>query len=88
MSTLIIRKKAGNIWEHYPSDEPMFILSNWYVKSGVPFFQIQEIGGSLRKLYNVSEITVYDIGGVAETFANITALMQRLKALNYTPFAP
>ena len=86
MATLIIRKVLGGIWEHYPSDAPMFILSNWYVKTDEPYFQIQEIGGSQRKIYLISQITVFDINGGPETFANFTALMVRLKALDYTAF--
>lgn len=87
MDTLQIKKKIGGIWEHYPSGQPMFILSDWYVKSGVPYFQIEEIGGSQRKIYDVANVTVFDIGGAPESFSNITDLMTRLKALGYTPFA-
>jgi len=86
MATLIIRKVLGGIWEHEPSDGPLFILSNWYVKVNVPYFQLQEIGGSQRKIYLISQITVFDINGGPETFANFTALMVRLKALDYTAF--
>jgi hypothetical protein len=86
MATLIIRKVLGGIWEHEPSDAPLFILSNWYVKVNVPYFQLQEIGGSQRKIYLISQITVFDINGGPETFANFTALMVRLKALDYTAF--
>jgi len=86
MATLIIRKVLGGIWEHEPSDAQLFILSNWYVKVNVPYFQLQEIGGSQRKIYLISQITVFDINGGPETFANFTALMVRLKALDYTAF--
>jgi len=86
MATLIIRKKSGGIFEHY--DSQLFILSNFYVKVDVPYFQIQEIGGSQRKQYLVSEITVFDdtLAGSAETFTSFTGLMQRLKFLGYPAF--
>ena len=87
MANLIIRKKSGGIFEHY--DSQLFILSNFYVKVDVPYFQIQEIGGSQRKQYLVAEITVFDdtTGGGAETFTGFTQLMQRLKFLGYPAFS-
>ncbi|MFY8170076.1 MAG: hypothetical protein ACOVK2_03050, partial [Candidatus Fonsibacter sp.] len=88
MSTLIIRKKSLKTWLHTDSVLGDFIISKFYFNADNGNFQVVEQGQSKRVIYDVSDITLYDDtdGGVAETFANITALSLRLEALNYPAF--
>jgi len=88
MSTLIIRKKSLKTWLHTDSILGDFIISKFYFNADNGNFQVVEQGQSRRVIYNVTDITLYDDtdGGVAETFANITALSLRLEELNYPAF--
>jgi len=88
MSTLIIRKKSLKTWLHTDSILGDFIISKFYFNADNGNFQVVEQGQSRRVIYDVTDITLYDDtdGGVAETFANITALSLRLEELNYPAF--
>lgn len=86
MATLKIKKKTSKIWVHEPSDINIFILSKFYIKSDGDYIQIVEQGGVQRAKYIFSDVKVYDIGGIAETFTSVELLMKRLEALNYTGF--
>jgi hypothetical protein len=88
MSTLIIRKKSLKTWLHTDSILGDFIISKFYFNADNGNFQVVEQGQSKRVIYDVTDITLYDDtdGGVAETFANITALSLRLEELNYPAF--
>lgn len=86
MATLKIKKKTSKIWVHEPSDINIFILSKFYIKSDGDYIQIVEQGGVQRAKYIFSDVEVYDIGGIAETFTSVELLMKRLEALNYTGF--
>lgn len=86
MATLKIKKKTSKIWVHEPSDINIFILSKFYIKSEGDYIQIVEQGGVQRAKYIFSDVEVYDIGGIAETFTSAELLMKRLEVLNYTGF--
>jgi len=57
-----------------------------YCKTNGDTFVITEHGGSQRGKYLYSDISIYDIGGGAETFTSALLLMQRLEALSYVGF--
>ncbi len=88
MATLQIRKKFLFTWLHIDGSLGEFILSNFYFSQDNNKFQIIEQGESKRRIYNVTDITVYDdtAGGIPETFTTITALSLRLEALRYIGF--
>lgn len=81
-----IKKKTNNIWQHFIVDGKTFILSDCYCKTNGDFFRVVEMGGSQRNEFHFSQIEVFNIGGLAETFTSSLALMQRLKSLNYVGF--
>lgn len=83
MATLQIKKKSDKIWEHIDSELGTFIVSKFYFTADFNEFQIVEQGQSKRRRYPVANIEVFDIGGSAETFVNITQLSLRLEELNY-----
>lgn len=86
MIKLQIKKKSTFTWEHIDIDLGVFILSKFYFSADGTKFQVVEKGGSKRRIYDISEIEVYDIGGTAETFINTTLLSIRLEALSYPAF--
>lgn len=88
MATLQIRKKSLNVWEHIASDAEDFFISKLYIKRDGRIFKIVEEGGSNRKKYDFSDITIFDdeLGTGPETFANPTTLELRLEALRYPGF--
>lgn len=86
MATLQIRKETTKVWRHVPSDELPYIVSKLYIKSEGDNIRVVELGGSQRGIYNFADVSVYDIGGVAETFTSASELMQRLEALGYVGF--
>lgn len=86
MATLEIRKETSKVWRHVPSDNLPYIVSKLYIKSDGNNIRVVEIGGSQRGIYNFADVSVYDIGGVAETFTSASELMQRLEALGYVGF--
>lgn len=86
MATLQIRKETSKVWRHVPSDELPYIVSKLYIKSEGDNIRVVELGGSQRGIYNFADVSVYDIGGVAETFTSASELMQRLEALGYIGF--
>ena len=83
---LEIRKESQKVWLHVPTDGDEFIFSKFYCKAVGQKFRVVEFGGSIKKEYPISEVSVYDIGGTQETFLNAKELMQRLEALGYTGF--
>ena len=86
MATLEIRKETNKVWRHVPSDALPYIVSKLYIKSDGDFIRVVEQGGSQRGQYNFADVSVYNIGGVAETFGSAQQLMERLEALNYIGF--
>lgn len=86
MATLQIKKKSLRTWEHIDSQLGIFILSKFEFSEDGQTFQIVENNGAKRRIYNVTDIEVFDIGGGAETFANITFLSLRLEELKYPAF--
>ena len=86
MATLEIRKETDKVWKHIPSNEPAYIVSKLYIKSDGDNIRVVELGGSQRGIYNVNNISLFDIGGTAETFTTASDLMQRLEALGYIGF--
>jgi len=86
MATLQIKKKSLNTWEHIDSELGTFILSKFYFSADGTKFQVVEQGQAKRRIYDITEISVFDIGGSAETFATITALSLRLEELNYPAY--
>ena len=86
MATLQIRKETSKVWRHVPSDELPYIVSKLYIKSEGENIRVVELGGSQRGIYNFADVSVYDIGGIAETFTSASELMQRLEALGYIGF--
>lgn len=86
MATLQIRKETSKVWRHVPSDELPYIVSKLYIKSDGDNIRVVELGGSQRGIYNFANVTVYDIGGGAESFTSASELMQRLEALGYIGF--
>ena len=86
MATLQIRKETNKVWRHVPSDALPYIVSKLYIKSDGDFIRVVEQGGSQRGQYNFADVSVYNIGGVAETFGSAQQLMERLEALNYIGF--
>ena len=83
---LEIRKQSSKVWLHVPSDGDNFIFSKFYCKAVGEKFRVVEFGGSILKEYDVTEVSVYDIGGSEETFSTANELMQRLEALGYNGF--
>jgi hypothetical protein len=86
MATLQIRKETNKVWKHVPSDALPYIVSKLYIKSDGDFIRVVEQGGSQRGQYNFADVSVYNIGGSAETFTSAQQLMERLEALNYIGF--
>ena len=86
MATLQIRKETNKVWKHVPSDALPYIVSKLYIKSDGDLIRVVEQGGSQRGQYNFADVSVYNIGGVAETFGSAQQLMERLEALNYIGF--
>jgi hypothetical protein len=86
MATLEIRKETSKVWKHIPSDDLPYIVSKLYIKSDGDNIRIVEQGGSQRGIFNFANVSVFDIGGSAETFTSVSELMQRLEALNYIGF--
>lgn len=86
MATLEIRKETSKVWRHIPSNDDPYIVSKLYIKSEGDNIRVVELGGSQRGIYNFADVSVYDIGGVAETFTSASELMQRLEALGYIGF--
>ena len=86
MATLEIRKETNKVWRHVPSDALPYIVSKLYIKSDGDLIRVVEQGGSQRGQYNFADVSVYNIGGVAETFGSAQQLMERLEALNYIGF--
>jgi len=86
MATLQIKKKSLNTWEHIDSELGTFILSKFYFSADGTKFQVVEQGQAKRRIYDITEISVFDIGGSAETFATITALSLRLEELKYPAY--
>lgn len=83
---LEIRKITDRVWKHVPSDGNEFIFSKLYCKCVGEKFRVVEYGGSILKEYDVTDVSIYDIGGSEETFATANELMQRLEALGYIGF--
>jgi hypothetical protein len=83
MALLKIIKLAEGVWKHNSDLDGDFALTRLYAKMEFGQFLIVEAYGAKRRKYAINEIEVYDIGGVAETFANFDDLQIRLKALNY-----
>lgn len=86
MATLEIRKETAKVWKHVPSDDLPYIVSKLYIKSEGDNIRVVELGGSQRGVYNFADVSVFDIGGTAETFSSASDLMQRLEALGYVGF--
>jgi hypothetical protein len=86
MATLQIRKETNKVWRHVPSDALPYIVSKLYIKSDGDLIRVVEQGGSQRGQYNFTDVSVYNIGGGAETFGSAQQLMERLEALNYIGF--
>lgn len=86
MATLQIKKKSLRTWEHIDSQLGMFILSKFEFSTGTETFQVVEANGAKRRIYNISDIEVFDIGGAAETFGTVTQLSLRLEELKYPGF--
>lgn len=86
MATLQIKKKSLRTWEHIDSQLGMFILSKFEFSTGTETFQVVEANGAKRRIYNISDIEVFDIGGTAETFGTVTQLSLRLEELKYPGF--
>lgn len=84
--SLQIRKLSTKSWKHVDSIDGAFILTKFYAKTENDKFLIIEVYGSKRREYLVTDIEVYDIGGTAETFANLEDLILRLEELKYTGF--
>lgn len=83
---LEIRKITDRVWKHVPSDGNEFIFSKLYCKCVGEKFRVVEYGGSILKEYDVTYVSIYDIGGSEETFETANELMQRLEALGYIGF--
>lgn len=86
MALLKIIKLSSGVWKHNSDIDGDFILSNFYAKQENQDFLIVEVYGAKRRKYKINEIEVYNIGGVAETFASFDLLFIRLKELAYTAF--
>lgn len=86
MATLQIRKKSIYTWEHIDSELGTFILSKFYFSADGTKFQIVEQGQAKRRIYDISQISVFDIGGGAETFVSTTQLSLRLEELKYPAY--
>lgn len=84
--SLEIRKLASKSFKHIDSIDGTFILTKFYAKIENNKFLIVEIYGSKRREYSIDEISVFDIGGTAETFSNFEDLESRLKELKYTAY--
>lgn len=83
-----MHKKSLKVWDHIATGVDDFFISGFYFKRAGNVFQIVELGGSNRRKYELSEITVFDDtdGGVPETFTNATDLELRLEQLRYPGF--
>lgn len=83
---LQIRKLSDKVWKHIDSITGAYILTKFYAKEDDSKFLIVEVYGSRRYEYAIEDISVYNIGGSAETFTNFDDLFLRLEVLKYPAF--
>ena len=83
---LQIIKLSDKVWKHIDSITGAYILTKFYAKEDDSKFLIVEVYGSRRYEYAIEDISVYNIGGSAETFTNFDDLFLRLEVLKYTGF--
>ena len=83
---LQIRKLSDKVWKHIDSITGAYILTKFYAKEDDSKFLIVEVYGSRRYEYAIEDISVYNIGGGAETFTNFDDLFLRLEVLKYPGF--
>ena len=83
---LQIIKLSDKVWKHIDSITGAYILTKFYAKEDDSKFLVVEVYGSRRYEYAIEDISVYNIGGGAETFTNFDDLFLRLEVLKYTGF--
>ena len=85
---IIKRSDRGFIHRHNDLTASDYSISDFEISIDGDRFKIIEKDGSTRFPYAIADITVIDLtgGGVPETFTTLSALEDRLREIEYTPF--